>query len=295
MARKLTRASRPSPMRSGGADLHVHTTHSDGSCTPRQVVRAAATVGLTALAITDHDTLSGIADGRDESRHVGVELIGGVEITAEQGGREIHILGHFVHEDNPRLRRSLEPLGSARAARFEDMAARLRSLGYSVDLGSIRQAFPRATLGRKHLAEWLRSTRQVPDVRAAFAGLLRDGGPIDCPKLRLSWNETIELIREACGVASLAHPPYDLRFDQLAELAEGGLGGLEVQGPRATSRLVARRRAWAERLNLIPIAGTDFHAPDRPGRWVGAIATPDADLERLRSASRSLATTLTCD
>jgi predicted metal-dependent phosphoesterase TrpH len=270
------------PVRLGGADLHVHTTHSDGGCSPGEVVRAAANVGLVGLAITDHDTLSAIAVARLEAERVGVELIPGVELTALREGREVHILGHFVRDDDPDLVDACVQLRESRARRIVEMVSKLEVLGLSVDLETLRLTFPRATLGRKHLADWLVKTGQVPSHREAFARHLGDDGPAHVEKPRLPWTRAIALIRGAGGVAGLAHPPYDLRSSTLRELADAGLGAIEVGGPGIDARVGRRWRAWADEMGLAPIAGSDFHAADRPGRWVGAATTPEVDLVRLR-------------
>jgi predicted metal-dependent phosphoesterase TrpH len=267
-----------------GADLHVHTTHSDGALAPGEVVRAAAAVGLAALAITDHDTLSALAVARPEAARLGVELIDGVELSAERAGREVHVLGHFVRPDAPALRAACDRLRAGRAGRFAAMVGRLEGLGLRIDVPALRRAYPRATLGRRHLADWLARTGQVAGRREAFALYLGDDGPAAVPKPRLPWAEAIALIRGAGGVAGLAHPPRDLKYADLAELAGGGLGAVEVDGPGIGRAHRERFAAWADRLGLVPIAGTDFHAPDRPGAWVGAITTPDAALARLRGA-----------
>ncbi|HEY2156525.1 MAG TPA: PHP domain-containing protein [Isosphaeraceae bacterium] len=271
----------------GSADLHVHTTHSDGACSPGEVVRAAASVGLAALAITDHDTLSAVAVARPEAERLGIELIAGIELTAEREDKEIHLLGHFVRDDDPALLSAVSNLRRRRAARIEVMADRLRGLGLLIDLAAIRDAYPRATIGRKHLADWLVRSGQCVSPRDAFARYLGDGGPIQVPKPRLAWREAIALIREAGGVAGLAHPPFDLRQSMLAELADGGLGSIEVAGPGIDRKCGLRWRGWADEIGLVPIAGSDFHASDRPGRWVGAIATSAEDLVRIRRASEA--------
>jgi 3',5'-nucleoside bisphosphate phosphatase len=270
------------PIRLAGADLHVHTTHSDGGCSPGEVVRAAANVGLSALAITDHDTISAVAVARPEATRLGVELIAGVELTAVRDGREVHILGHFIDEGDDDLAATCSKLREGRARRIEEMIDRLLRLGLSVDLEALRRTFPRATLGRKHLADWLVRSGQVAGHREAFARYLGDGGPADSDKPRVPWREAIALIRDAGGVAGLAHPPYDLRSSTLGELADAGLGAIEVGGPGIDARVGLRWRGWADEMGLAPIAGTDFHAADRPGRWVGAITTTEADLDRLR-------------
>lgn len=274
----------------GGADLHIHTTHSDGACSPCQVVVAAVNVGLRALAITDHDTLSALEVARPEALRWGIELVPGVELSCDHDGREVHILGHFVRDDDPALKEATDRLRAGRRARLEAMAARLVELGLSVDLDAVRRHHPRAVLGRRHLADYLAKTGQTSSPREAFARYLGDSGPAAAPKVRLPWAEAIGLIRAAGGVASLAHPPFYLRLEMLERFVAAGLQGIEVEGPGISRSLERRWRVWADRLDLVPTAGTDFHAPDRPGRggWIGAITTPPECLERLRSLRGSI-------
>jgi 3',5'-nucleoside bisphosphate phosphatase len=270
--------------RRGGADLHVHTTHSDGACSPCEVVVAAARVGLSALAITDHDTISALAVARPEARHWSVELIAGIELSCRHRGRELHILGYFFREDDPSLAAAIDRLREGRARRVETMAARLQDLGLRVDLEAVRRAFPRATLGRRHLAEHLARTGQVGDLREAFLRFLADGRPACVEKTHLDAVAAIELLGRAGGVAALAHPPHDFGESAIRALANAGLRAIEVDGPGCSRSLGRRLRAIADRLDLIGIAGSDFHAPDRPGRWVGAITTDPEVVERLRDA-----------
>ena len=286
--RKAAAVSAPSSHEQprGRADLHVHTTHSDGVCSPCEVVVAAARVGLAALAITDHDTVSALAVARPEAVRWGVELIAGVELTC---GRGVVNFTSSGISSATMSRDSLEAMASLRAGRpqrIEAMAARLRTLGFSIDLDAVRRVFPRATLGRRHLADYLWQTRQVVSTREAFARYLGDGRPACVDKPRLDNGQAIALIHGAGGVAALAHPPHDLREVELRALVDLGLHAIEVDGAGFSNGKSRRLRAWADRLGLVGIAGSDFHAADRAGRWVGAITTPRDDLERLRKASR---------
>ena len=269
-----------------GADLHVHTTHSDGVCSPCEVVVAAARVGLAALAITDHDTVSALAVARPEAVRWGLELVAGVELTCEQAGRELHILGHFIRDDDPALLGAMASLRSGREQRIEAMVTQLRTLGLSVNLDAVRSVFTRTSLGRRHLADYLTRTRQVSSTREVFARYLGDGCPACVDKPRLDCGQAIILIHRAGGVAALAHPPHDLRRSQLQALVDRGLNAIEVDGPGFSNSKSRRARAWANQFALVGIAGSDYHAADRPGRWVGAITTPRDDLERLRKASQ---------
>jgi len=266
----------------GGADLHIHTTHSDGGCSPGEVVRAAASVKLSALAITDHDTLSALAVAKPEADRLGIELVSGVEMTTEYEGRERHVLGYFFRPGDPALIAACDNVRTRREARIERMAARLMAIGLSVDLAAIRRTFPRATIGRRHLADWLARSGQTADRRAAFDLYLKDGGPADVPKPRVPIAEAIALIRSAGGVAALAHPPYDLRERDVEAFAGFGLRAIEVAGPGVATSRRPRLHMWAERFDLVPVAGSDFHANDRPGRWIGSTSTPRDVLERLR-------------
>ncbi len=178
----------------------------------------------------------------------------------------------------------MRSLRAGRTERFEAMITRLRTLGFSVDFDAIRRVFPRANLGRRHLADYLVRTRQIVSSRDVFNNYLGDGGPACVERPRLASGEAIALINEAGGVAALAHPPQDLRESQLRSLVDEGLRAIETNGPGFSTSKSRRINLQAERLGLIGIAGSDFHSADRPGRWVGAITTPRVNLERLRAA-----------
>jgi 3',5'-nucleoside bisphosphate phosphatase len=270
---------RPSP---GAADLHVHTTHSDGVCSPCEVVVAAARVRLGALAITDHDTVSALEVARPEAAWWSIELISGVELTSEYEGRELHILGYFIRDDDAGLLEAMALLRSGRSERLRRMIAQLKSLGFSIEEQALRRAFPRAVLGRRHVADFLARTGQVASLREAFLRYLGDGCPACVDKVRLEAGRSIALIEAAGGVAALAHPPARLRESTLRTLADMGLRAIEVDGPGFSRSLSRRLETQALRLGLVGIAGSDFHATDRPGRWVGAITTARDQLERLR-------------
>ena len=273
--------------RTGQADLHVHTTHSDGSCSPGEVVRAAANVGLSSLAITDHDTISALAIARPEADRLGVELIAGVELTTEHEGREYHVLGYFFRGNDPEMIETCRNMREKREARIRAMTERLSELGLRVDLAALGAIYPRATIGRRHLADWLVRSGQVQTRREAFAEYLGDDGPAHVPKPRLPIAEAFALIKRAGGVAALAHPPYDLRERTLEMFVGWGMNALEVDGHGVKSVRHQRLVTWANVYNLIPVAGSDFHSNDRPGRWVGSITTRAANVSRLRESRTS--------
>src|SRR5262245_19957263 len=193
------------PPPSGRADLHLHTTHSDGTYTPAEVVALARRSGLSAVAVTDHDTTGGVA-GACAAAPAGVEVIAGVEVTAGHDGREVHLLGYFVRPDDPALCAALADLRAHRRERFHAMVGRLRDRGVSVEDGELPGHDGPAALGRRTLAVLLERTGQVGSVREAFTRYLADDGPVNLPKARLPLQEAIRLVRAAGGVTSLAHP-----------------------------------------------------------------------------------------
>jgi predicted metal-dependent phosphoesterase TrpH len=270
----------------GGADLHVHTTRSDGALAPCEVVRAAASAGLDAVAITDHDTMAGIAPARAEAGRVGVRLIAGVELSCEHAGRGIHLLGYLVDPEDPDLLAACAGLRRARRERFARMADRLRAEGFRIDRRALDRIGERAVLGRPHLADYLARTGQVRGRDEAFERFLTPGAPAYEASPALDAGRAIGLIRGAGGVAALAHPPVRATSAWVETLVRIGLGAIEVDGPGIARERSGRLRVWAGRFGLVPVAGSDFHAPDRPGRYVGAIRTPRADLDALDAAAR---------
>jgi predicted metal-dependent phosphoesterase TrpH len=263
----------------GRADLHTHTTHSDGLYTPAQVVELARRSGLAAVAVTDHDALGGVAVARAAAANTGVEVVAGVEITAEYRGRELHLLGYFFRPDDGPLNVALERLRRGRADRFQEMVGRLRACGVSVEVGPTVGGGPEA-LGRRRLAEMLVQQKKAATVREAFSRWLHDGGRAAAPKLRLRVAEAVALVRGAGGVAAWAHPPYDGTEGDLAELRGLGLGAVEAEYPGVRRSRVRQLREWAGRLGLAVTGGSDCHGPGR--RAVGACTVSTAELDLLR-------------
>jgi predicted metal-dependent phosphoesterase TrpH len=260
------------------ADLHTHSTASDGSHRPAQVVELACRAGLAAVALTDHDTLAGLPEARAAAASTGLEVIAGVEITCEFRQRELHLLAYFVDPAEPALGAALARIRQGRVERFREMVERLRACGVSVDEEGL-ETTPHS-IGRRHLAELLVRQGQAGSIREAFARWLADGGQAEVPKKRLDVADAITLVRAAGGVAAWAHPLYDAHYDQLAELAGLGLGAVEVDYPQVSRGRRDELRRWAEALGLAVTGGSDCHGPGR--RSVGACTVSDAELERLR-------------
>jgi predicted metal-dependent phosphoesterase TrpH len=266
----------------GRADLHLHTTHSDGLYTPTQVVELARRSGLSAVALTDHDTLGGLAEAQAAARGTSVEVIAGAEITCEHRGRELHLLAYFVRPDAA-LVGALDRLCRHRADRFRHMVERLRACGVSLDEGEVCADAAPGSLGRRHLAELLVKARRVGSVREAFARYLKDNGRASVPKLQLPVAEAIALVRGAGGVAGWAHPSYDCTREALAELRRLGLGAVEAEYPATRPARTRELRGWARELGLAVTGGSDCHGPDQPRRAVGACGVSAAEVDALRT------------
>ena len=219
--------------KAGRADLHLHTTASDGNYRPEEVVDLARRCGLAAVAITDHDTLAGVAPAR-AAAPASLEVIAGVEITTEHLGRELHLLGYFV-DDNADLDAALADVRASRVERYRRMIERLRAIGVSVEDEAF--AVVPDALGRRHLAEMLVRQGKAGSVREAFQRWLGDGAPAALAKRRIPIGEAIRLVRAAGGVASWAHPSYDGARQHLADLAalgpRRGRGGIPGPAPVA--------------------------------------------------------------
>jgi 3',5'-nucleoside bisphosphate phosphatase len=268
----------------GRADLHLHTTHSDGTYTPAQVLDLARRSGLAAVAVTDHDTLDGVALAQQAAIGTGVEVVPAVEISAEYRRRELHLLGYFVRQGDEPLQSALRRLREDRTGRFWEMVERLRGCGVSLDEGWLRDEAGSGALGRRNLAEFLVQTGRAGSVREAFSRYLGDGGRVAIPKVRLAVAEALELVRGAGGVASWAHPSYDCDRGSLRELRGLGLGAVEVEYPATRSARRKELRQLARECDLAVSGGSDCHGPDQLRRAVGACSISAEELEALRQA-----------
>jgi predicted metal-dependent phosphoesterase TrpH len=264
------------------ADLHVHTTASDGEFTPEQVVAFARRAGLAAVAITDHDTLAAVEEARAAAADH-LELVAGVEITAAFAGREVHLLGYFVRTDHAPLNAALARLSERRRERFRDFLARLAARGFPipedraklVEVGAV-------SLGRRHVAGLLVACGHAHHRTEAFHRLLGSVAGQVLPKELIPVEEAIALVRAAGGASSLAHPSHDLTDADFSALAAFGLDALEVEYPWGRNSPAARLREAAARYGFAVTGGRDCHGPHPAGRGVGSHAITLAELEGLR-------------
>jgi predicted metal-dependent phosphoesterase TrpH len=269
------------------ADLHVHTTASDGDYTPSQVVALARRERLKAVAVTDHDTLAGVGPAVDAAGG-GLEVIPGVELSAELGGRELHILGYFVRPDDRRLVEHLATVCDRRRERFRAFVARLAEAGAVFPDGMAELEAERSTsLGRRHLAGMLVRTGAARSRYGAFQRFLLPITP-DVPASHLTpAAEVIRLVRDAGGVCSLAHPPEGDEEALLSGLRGLGLTAVEAAFPAAAVTRTGRLRGLARKLGLAVTGGSDCHGPEAVGRAVGARGVTRDELHALRRLAGS--------
>ena len=255
------------------ADLHCHSTASDGMLRPAEVARLARANGLSAVALTDHDTVAGVAEAAAEAGRLGVGFLPGIEVScAFPRPGTMHVLGYGVDPDSPAMRRLTDTLGTARDERVRLMVRRLNQLGVDLSLNEVQDEANGGSVGRPHLAALLVRKGHAHSNRDAFERYLGGGGAAYVENNPLAADRVIELIRAAGGVASLAHP-FQLRRQTFAhlealvrELAEQGLEGLETIHTSHTTEQAHRLTRLADRLELLTTGGSDFHGANKP--WI---------------------------
>ncbi len=266
------------------ADLHLHTIHSDGTFTPRELVKRAKAMGFGTIAVTDHDSIEGVYPAMAAGEKLGVRVIPGVELSAHHLGIEVHIVGLFVDVLNPPFLDVLRTMQQLRVKRIHTISKRLRDLGVDITAGEIMAVAGDGTPSRAHVAKALVERGLVDDYRAAFQRYLGDTGPANAPKKFLTMRECLELITSARGVAVFAHPGATRHDELLPVFADMGGHALETYYPSYTNYQTRHYLNLAGQLNLLPSGGSDCHGFNRPELLLGRIRLPKRivdDLERV--------------
>jgi predicted metal-dependent phosphoesterase TrpH len=259
----------------------MHSTASDGSVAPAQLVVAAAAAGLSAIALTDHDTIDGVAEARRVADEYGVEVIAGVELSAFEAERETHLLG--LHLDRiDRIVDALAAFRHSRRVRAERIVAVLNGLGVPITLDAVLAEAAGGAIGRPHIARALIAGGWVRDSREAFDRYLGFRKPAFVPKLTLGLAEAIDLIHAAGGIAVLAHPGGAGVRQWLEQLAALGLDGVEVRHPGHSAEDMARLAALCDFLDLVPSGGSDWHGAMAGSRILNVMRVPEEWLHRQR-------------
>jgi 3',5'-nucleoside bisphosphate phosphatase len=255
-------------------DLHIHTTASDGSLTPTEVVAAASDADLSAIAVTDHDTVAGVPEALRAGRRHGIEVVPGLEISVEQPGSTMHMLAYFIDHSCAELLTVLARFREGRQVRNRRILERLAELGMPIEADAVATHAGGDTIGRPHIARAMVEAGHVPSIETAFRRWLARGMPAYVERHRATPEEAIRTILAAGGTAVLAHPKLigqghgQLRAI-VERLAAVGLGGIEVWHPEHSAADTETFRMLAERFDLVPTGGTDFHGHLRRGVRLG--------------------------
>jgi len=275
-------------------DLHLHTTHSDGSCTPAEVIELAAKVGITALAITDHDITTGVPEAVPAGKARGIEIIPGVEISSLLSGSELHMLGYFLDYEDASLNDRLTRLRESRHRRNPQIIERLQTAGIDITYDEVRALAGTDSVGRPHIARVLMEKRVISSVKEAFNLWLAYGRPAYVPRELPTPAEAILWIKEAKGLAVLAHPTWvktteGTLMDLVRRLKADGLDGVEVYYSTHTPRQTRDYLALSKQQDLLVTGGSDFHGLTKPdievGIGKGSLHVPDSLLDTMKTAA----------
>ncbi|MCG8400967.1 MAG: PHP domain-containing protein [Firmicutes bacterium] len=241
------------------ADLHVHTNASDGTSSPAEVVRMAARAGLRAIAITDHDTMDGVPAALAEAGRYEIDVLGGVELSTEQDGLEVHVLGYCIDPAKTTFQEYLDAFKNARFARAEKMVHKLRQLGVNISFDSVLELAGTGSVGRPHIARALLNEGKINKLTEAFDKYIGFGKAAYVPRLKFRPEEMIRAVIEAGGVPVLAHPGITCGDDLIRFLIRNGLQGVEVCHPKHAPDIEEHYRSLCRSYGLIATGGSDYH------------------------------------
>lgn len=268
-------------------DLHLHTTASDGRCTPQEVVERARAAGLSVMAVTDHDTTAAVAEVHALAGAARIVAVPGIEITAMEAGRDVHVLGYFLDPANTNLAEFLAVQRHHRIARVAAIGDRLAALGMPVDLTPLLDDARRQTgrsIGRPKVARAMIEAGYVADSREAFDKWLTRGRPAFVERAGPSVETVLSIVHASRGLASLAHPGRVDLDSRIPALRDAGLDALEVFHPDHDAEATARYERVAAELGLLVTGGSDFHGDRSHGAEPGAATLPHDQWERLFAA-----------
>ena len=277
-------------------DLHLHTTHSDGSCSTAEVMAFAKQAGLTALAITDHDIVDGIPEATAIGKELGIEVVPGVEISSRLGESELHILGYFLNWTDPLLAQRLSTLRDSRHLRNPKIVQRLNELGIPITYEEVRALAGTESVGRPHIARLLMEKKFVTSAKEAFDRYLANGRPAFVDRELPEPAEAVRWIREAGGVPVLAHPTWVRTSAEglrvlVRDLKAAGLGGMEVHYSTHTPSQTTEYLDLARQCDLLVTGGSDFNGVTKPdidvGIGRGQLKVSQKLLDPLRKAATS--------
>ena len=269
------------------ADLHVHTTFSDSTLTPEEVIGRCVANHVGTVAITDHDALAGVGPATEVGREAGVRVVPGGELTAYDGPTEIHILGLFIDPEDRTLRAVIELARQVRYSRVAKIVRRLRALDVRISSDEVLEVAGSGVPGRMHVAQALVNLGQVASIQDAFKYYLGNQGPAYAPKHQLSPAEAAAAIHSAGGVSVVAHPGVGLPDALVREMVREGIRGIEVYHPLHSTEYVQRYLRLAAELGALVSGGSDSHGGVRKETHIGSVLIDDELVERIEQEARA--------
>jgi hypothetical protein len=274
-------------------DLHIHSNVSDGGFTPKEVVNHASEIGLTCIALTDHDTFLGIEDACLYASKTGLSFIPGIEMTSVIDSNEIHILGYFVDAQNTALNTALLKSRQFSLARLTSIIERLTELGYPIVMQEVLAVAGKGSIGRPHVAKVMVQHGYVESIHDAFERFIGSYGPAYIPPQGIPPEDVYQLLRNAGGVPAIAHPGLTgradmMREDEIANHVEWGALAIEVFHPRHDDYMVSYYMKVAQKFNLGIVGGSDCHGPFYPKILMDRKLVPDWVAEKFKAFYRNL-------
>ncbi len=265
------------------ADLHLHTHYSDGTYAPEDLALLAQRYHLGAVGLTDHDTVEGCAAAARACAAAGIEFIAGTELTAEQDGTEIHILGYYLETTHPLLLSEIGRFQQVRQNRIREMVARLNRLSVPLEAESVFALANCRSPGRPHVARALVKAGLCGTLDEAFDRFLKRNRPAWVPKFKMSAGRAIELIHKAGGLAVMAHPGLNRTDEVIPSMVEAGLDGIECFHTKHSTPAVAHYLDLAHRFQLLVTGGSDCHGESKGKPVIGTVKLPYRYVEGLKA------------
>ena len=271
------------------ADLHLHTSFSDGTWTPEELVLQAQKSGLSCIAVTDHDTVEASTRAAAACAAVKMEFIPGAELTAEQEDTEVHVLGYILDTRNEKLLAEIGKFQGVRQNRIHEMVSRVNELGVPLKAESVFELANCKSPGRPHVARAMVKAGYVKSLDEAFERFLKKGRPAWVPKSKISAMDAIELVHQAGGLAVMAHPGLNRTDSIIPALVTAGLDGIECFHTKHSTSMSERYLEIADKYDLLVTGGSDCHGFSKGKPLIGTVKLPYEHVQKMKER-RSKAT-----